>query len=362
MYIGLAGINNYIDFWRELEIIYNENKLNSQLSDCHVINNLLNYNKFKYIETKKWHDMGNLEELTYSRNNIYDKFDILDKVDESIFLFDDFVIKFFYNKEIIKNRVERAIVLKNTVPKIIDSRKNFYKYEFIKGDLLSEIVNENIFKDFLNWSLHNLWKKQECDNFKDICYDFYIKKTKQRINKLFKENNITDCKQIINGIETPTIQSMLDDLDIENLCNGYSCVMHGDYILDNILKTQDSFKLLDWRQDFGGNIYLGDIYYDLGKLNHNLTFNHNIVNKGLYKIENNENIIIDILTSFNLNNCKNILKQFCESNNFDFNKVEIISSIIWLNMSPLHSYPLNLFLFYFGKYNLYKQLKAITHD
>ena len=40
----------------------------------------------------------------------------------------------------------------------------------------------------------------------------------------------------------------------------------------------------------------------------------------------------------------------------------IISSIIWLNMSPLHSYPLNLFLFYFGKYNLYKQLKAITHD
>ena len=34
----------------------------------------------------------------------------------------------------------------------------------------------------------------------------------------------------------------------------------------------------------------------------------------------------------------------------------ILTSIIWLNMAPLHEYPFNNFLFNFGKYNLHKNL------
>jgi hypothetical protein len=115
--------------------------------------------------------------------------------------------------------------------------------------------------------------------------------------------------------------------------------------------------LIDWRQDFAEDLEKGDIYYDLGKLNHNLIFNHDLVNKNNFNISRNENkIICDILVSKNLLDCKNVLKKFCEENNLDYFKVELISSIIWINMSPLHNYPLNLFLFYFGKYNLYLNL------
>ena len=35
----------------------------------------------------------------------------------------------------------------------------------------------------------------------------------------------------------------------------------------------------------------------------------------------------------------------------------MLTSIIWINMAPLHEYPFNNFLFNFGKYNLYKNLK-----
>lgn len=52
---------------------------------------------------------------------------------------------------------------------------------------------------------------------------------------------------------------------------------HGDFILDNLLKTGMIYVRFDWRQSFGGLLKSGDIYYDFSKLNHNLTVNHEII-------------------------------------------------------------------------------------
>ena len=63
--------------------------------------------------------------------------------------------------------------------------------------------------------------------------------------------------------------------------------------------------MLDWRQDFAGELIVGDMYYDLAKLNHNLTINHEIVNKKLY------NHSVDncyILCNTTLIECKKVLK------------------------------------------------------
>ena len=38
-------------------------------------------------------------------------------------------------------------------------------------------------------------------------------------------------------------------------------------------------------------------------------------------------------------------------------KVKILSALIYLNIAPLHGYPYNEFLFYYGKLNLIKLLK-----
>ena len=53
---------------------------------------------------------------------------------------------------------------------------------------------------------------------------------------------------------------------------------------------------------------------------------------------------------------KNSWRDVSNKNGYDLKKVEILTSIIWLNMAPLHEYPFNNFLFNFGKYNLYKNL------
>ena len=83
--------------------------------------------------------------------------------------------------------------------------------------------------------------------------------------------------------------------------------------------------------------------------------NHDIVDKKLFGPTPNN---CYILCNSNLIRCREIFHKFIIENGYDLKKVEILSSIIWINMSPLHEYPFNKFLFNFGKYNLYKYLKS----
>ena len=229
---------------------------------------------------------------------------------------------------------------------------NFYKYEKVKGDLLANCVNRSIFWNLLNWSRDKFWVKKDIDNFDKLCYNFYITKTENRIKQFL--NGEKDKETNINGQNVSSIEDLMKQIDTDNLCSGYPVRFHGDFILDNILKTKDGFCLLDWRQDFAGNLETGDIYYDFAKLNHNLTINHKIVNKNLFNYNNED---CHILCNSRLLSCKKILKDFIVSNNFDYKKVEILTALIWINMAPLHEYPFNQFLFNFGKLNLYEALE-----
>ena len=354
-YIGLAGINDYKLFWDSLEVEYNANINDSTLSDCHAINRM--GIKWETKEYFNWLDIGNVFELKHAREVIYDKFELLDKVDESIFLFDDFVIKFFYNKTVCANRIERCKQLSGLTPKLVDYRDNFYKYEYAVGDLLATSVDEVIFKNFLDWSNNNLWVKYGVsEEFKKTTKKFYFDKTYERLQTFFNDNNIIEKELTINGLTIPPVIDMIKEINENWLCSDSYYQFHGDYILDNIIyKGKDEFILLDWRQDFGGDLKNGDIYYDLAKMNHNLLFNHDIVHKGLYSVEKSESTIkCDILRSDILTNCREILHKWITTNGLDLKKVQTLTAIIWLNMAPLHDYKMGEFLYYFGRLNLYK--------
>lgn len=347
-YVGITGIKDFELFFYNLEkLVYNNHE---DTSDVHAINNILSEVEFKYIKVKNWYDVGNTTELIKTRREFHSNIEVLDKKDESIFFFDDFVIKFFYDTDINKNRVIRANNLKGLVPEIIDSTDNFYKYKKAEGKLFSKSVKRNSFNYFLDWTKNNLWVPKENNNFQSQCFDFYINKTLKRVKQYLASNTETNY---INGENIPSVYTILDSIDKNWLSNGIPSQFHGDFILDNIIETKDGFCLIDWRQDFAGDLEIGDIYYDLAKLNHNLTVNHDIVNKNLF---NSTPDNCYILTNSTLNECKESLYKFIVDNGYDLKKVQTLTAIIWLNMAPLHEYPFNNFLFNFGKYNLHKAL------
>jgi len=107
---------------------------------------------------------------------------------------------------------------------------------------------------------------------------------------------------------------------------------------------------LDWRQDFGGLLELGDIYYDLAKLNHGLIINHEIINRDLFFVkESGRNIHYDFHRKQILVECECLLKHFCLSRNYDYDRVRVLTALIFLNIAGLHHYPYCLLLYYLGK-------------
>jgi len=353
-YVGICGIKDYSLFWKHLGKIYAENPNNSGLFDGNVINRMLPEVDFAFVEHRGWLDVGNVRELEKTRQLFSATANVLEKKGESIYFFSDHVIKFFADPEVNKNRVHRAEYLRGLVPRVVTAGNNFYKYEKAVGKLFSQSVTRSKFSNFLEWAKQNLWIKKECHKFNEICYRFYVDKTFSRIEAFLDKN--ADSLDLINGEEILPIKELFSKIDLEWLCAGAPSQFHGDFILDNVLETESGFCLLDWRQDFGGNLSTGDVYYDLAKLNHNLIINHEIANKKMF---NSSGDNCYILCNSKLLECQKVLRQFIIDNGYDFKKVQVLTAIIWINMAPLHKYPFNKFLFNFGKLNLKRALEDV---
>lgn len=371
-YTGLIGINDYQIFWKKLEELYNNDEYNGRLSDFWCIKSLIETSNFslKHQTLNTWYDIGNIDALNNARETFTDKFDILDKAKESIYIIDDkYVVKFFADETISQNRIKRAEILGNVAPKIVAKTKNFYKYEYVNGDLYADKANPNNFSNFLDWTKENLWAKEishvQKESFQNLLKDFYIKKTNSRINDYLKVYG-NDTSNIINGLLVPSINVLLDELVKHKkwLIDGLPGNFHGDFILDNIIKRDENdFTLIDWRQDFAGELEVGDIYYDLSKLNHNLVLNHEIINNELFQFSKIGNIVeVDIHRKNNLVESQILYHKWIVTNGYDLDKVKLLTAIIWLNMSPLHHKPFDQFLFYFGKYNLFNILKELKNE
>ena len=351
VYVGVSGFYDYKVFWNNCKnIIKTVNT--SDLSDCHVIRKM---NNFSVISIDDWYDIGNIDALKRTRSKIKGTIQVLDKEDENIFVLNDFVIKFFHNKKICYDRVLRSTSLGSLTPKLLDSTENFYKYEYVVADLLSDVVNRIKFSELLQWAKENLWVSKKQENFYDNALSFYKDKTLLRIEKFLDKHNLLDEVNYINGVEVPKIKDLMTQINFEDIIGKEPTGFHGDFILDNIL-TSDTFTLIDWRQDFNGIIESGDMNYDLAKLNHNLVLNHDMLYHDYFKIDFSKGIECDVHVKKSLIDCKSILKEFCEENGINFNNIEILTALIWINMSPLHEHPLDMFLYYFGKYNLFLAL------
>jgi NDP-sugar pyrophosphorylase family protein len=359
VYVGVSGVKQYEIFWNTCRSVL-QTISTSDLSDCHIIRKMTD---FTVVNIDEWYDIGNIDSLKKTRSKIKGTVHVLDKEDENIFVFNNFVIKFFYNKRICYDRVLRTHSLTELIPKLIDSKENFYKYEYVKGNLLAEVINLKRFSNLLEWSKTNLWTPKKDPAYVTNALSFYRDKTILRVEKFLEKYNLEDTEDCINGISIAPMKELLSKVNFHFIMGTSPTGFHGDFILDNILVDSEKFTLIDWRQDFNGSIDSGDMNYDLAKLNHNLILNHEILSNNHFSInfeKDKKDITCDVHVKKSLLDCKSLLKNFCDANDINYQSIEILSSIIWINMAPLHEHPLDMFLYYFGKYNLFLNLEKIN--
>ena len=356
-YIGLAGIFDYKNFWLKME----ENKrVAIQIGESFGLKALLDKKpKGVYFD---WYDTGNLNELEITKNAFKNENapNILDKANEAIWFMGNKVIKYSDDTKFITERVKRAQEIKEYIPQIEAYTNHMYSYQYVKGKVMSEVVTLPNFKKLLDYS-KEFWKETTIsDNekiaFLDSCMKFYKTKTFERVELFYKNFKKQDGEESINGVKMPTLKFMLDKLDWEWISDGTPGRFHGDYHFENILydDKKGKFIFLDWRQNFGGSITIGDIYYDFAKLLHGFIICHELIAKEYYLVDwNDRSITYDFYRKQILVECEGEFYKWLFENGYDVKKAKALTAIVYLNIAALHHNPYGLLLFSLGKKMLF---------
>jgi NDP-sugar pyrophosphorylase family protein len=354
-FTGVAYIVEYEEFWTRL----------SRLADSEggEIPNAPAFLEMDNIHTvsSEWFDTGTEKGLLEARRNFVG-INNLDKIDEELYVVGNSVIKYFHNENMVKHRMQRLEHLKFT-PNMQGHTKNFYKYQFVPGSDLFKLKRpQDVLGMVLEQTQIHLWSdiKQlndlESKIFKDVCKKFYYDKTLSRLDKLYKKLNLED--------KHSPLKSSFRRINWDFLSEGVPAKFHGDFNMSNIVWFSADMvmghTLLDWRQDFGGSIEYGDVYYDLAKMYHSFLFPHPSVKAGKYYIKKQKDgrIKTFIEIPYEIERCKDIFEEFVVNQGYDLWKVQVLTGIVLLNMSPLHEPPIDEYLYYFARDYLEKVLNG----
>jgi len=360
-YIGLAGISDYDLFWNAMK---QGGDLAVQRGESYGMEKLIDKGISGY--SFEWYDTGNTEMLEKVREALRkpDAPNILDKPDEAIWFINGTVIKFSADSKFIRNRVKRSELLGNYCPQVINAGGYMYQYKEVKGCVVSEEVNLPLFRQLLEHS-KGFWKMVELtpdtqQKFQQTCLRFYRDKTKERVQLFYERYQRADGVEPINGEPMPTLRELLDSIDWGWMSDGLSGRFHGDFHFENILysKENNHFTFLDWRQDFGGSLTTGDIYYDLAKLMHGLIISHELISKDHFWMEWEEDEIwYDFHRKQVLVECERVFNDWLIHEGYDLKKVRVLTALVYLNIAALHHYPYCLLLYALGKRMLKVELE-----
>ena len=359
-YIGLAGIVNYQQFWAAME----DGGVEAiNVGEACGLRSLLNEGIAAVGFT--WFDTGNPAALELARTTYQEAGapNILPKANEAIWFVGEKVIKFSDDNAFIENRARRALEIADFVPSISGIKTNMYSYAKVIGEVLSDVISVPLFERFLAhcttfWRVEQI-KASGQEEFTAQCMKFYKGKTLERVDLFYRNFNIQDGTESINGVPMPLLKSLLDQLDWNKLADGLPGRFHGDFHFENIICSEEkqAFTFLDWRQDFGGSLTIGDIYYDLAKLLHGLIISHELIARDLYHIDWQKDAIrYDFHRKQMLVDCERHFTVWLAQQGYDVAKVQILAALIFLNIAALHHPSYSHLLYALGKSMLYRTL------
>ena len=367
-FIGLAGIKDHEAFFNALES--NKEPISGEIQVSNGFKKLIEYKLVPVGFT--WFDTGNLESYIETNKNFSggEKSFDFSKGNEFIYFVNGKVIKYFVDKNITENRHKRSKKLKGFCPEIKGVKGNFYSYDKIDGQVMYNVLNKQLVKDFLYWMRTNIWKaieisEEDVKKFQEACVKFYKDKTLERLKKFYDKSGIVDDWSIINGVQVPPLREMIDKIDWNYITSGIPVNFHGDLQFDNILVSRNQnniakFKILDWRQDFGGLVDYGDLYYDLAKMYGGVNISYQLIKKGGFSFDmSGQSVYYNYSIGSDLLDAKEEVEEFINKNGHDMKKVKLIMAIVFLNMAPMHNHPFDMMIYYMGKNKLYSSLKEL---
>jgi NDP-sugar pyrophosphorylase family protein/mannose-6-phosphate isomerase-like protein (cupin superfamily) len=347
-FTGVFYMYDYKLFWEEFDV--------NVTDTFEIIDIFKNITKFDFkVKNIDWNDTGTLDLYKKIRDNYDGKNLYLHNIkNEFKYRKNNDFIKKIDTIDKIDKLFKRGVYLGDFIPKLITSGKYFYSYEYFQGKTLYQYNDKTIYISFLKWFEMNFCNNIQSiskEHFTNYSVKFYKDKTLQRIQLLKTEEFLQlDKITTINDTIVTPLDTYIKSIDWNSLID--TCIptelFHGDLQFDNIIYNGVDFKLIDWREDFGGNTTCGDLYYDLAKLYGGMMLNY-------YHMKNPDNYSFAIINNTIkiahyidpvLNDIRiNEYNFFLERNHFDIKKIKLLVALIFINMAPLHINNFDKFLF-----------------
>ena len=267
--------------------------------------------------------------------------------------------------------LSRHKLLEPYSPKISLIDEYLISYPFIKGKLLSETKEKKFIEVLLNYFEKQVNKVKSnqiiFSEFKNDCDLMWFQKLEQRINDFDAEMKILDEIGIINGVSVERTNKLLDQINRKNFLDAcIPCFFHGDPSPENILfDNQNNLKLIDPRPIFGNNNSIGDLYYELAKLDHALIVNGKLIrsNNYGYKLINDNQVEIWIKKIEEFTVFRNHIYRFCLRKNWSTKNLSLATALTLLSISTVHSNKnYNNFLLLTGKYFLKLSIESFKKN
>lgn len=361
VYVGVAFIKNDEKFWESIESHLADNSeggeaLGINPKSTEIIN----------IPDNEWLDCGSRQGIEIARPRYESEDIVLERANEAIWKIEEFMYKFHESENFVSNRLLRADALLPFVPKSEFVSPNIYKYRRAPGATLSN-AEPKVFEKFLKFCLEFWFSNLQESDFSDVKsekYDFrefYFDKTNNRVKQYLRIRPDYNPKTI-NGFVVQGITETLDSLPWDEILSILPCRAHGDLHPENVVydRESDRFTLLDWRQDIAGSsLKMGDLYYELGKIQHGLMVDHGLISEGKFQvIMDSDNYEISVQQSEKKKMWMEELENFIKINEFDRDKVDVMTGLIFVNIAALHHNGYNDFLFTLGHSILAKYAKS----
>lgn len=361
VYTGLCGVRNYEEFWEKMS-----DEESAIVGESFGLKAL---DRVRVFTFEMWWDTGNLLSIKRAKEYYNNKENnILEKENEAIWFYNSKVIKFHTDKNFILDRLSRSKEINSSlIPEIMGFSDNLFWYKEVDGKVFSQVIDNDKTVNLLNHAQSLMWSKTREFNLakdKGPLSEFYKEKTILRVQDYLKRFEKDDMPLKINSLHCPKITELISSIDWEEFIqDSIISQFHGDFHSENILYTEDNFKLIDWRQDFGelGKKY-GDVYYDLAKFLHGLMVSHEIIANDGYSINylGKDEVLISFDQKFSNVQAIDVFYGWCKENSYSIDKIKLITALIYLNISSLHHYPYSDLLFLLGKYMLTQTLQLST--
>lgn len=302
--------------------------------------------RYKCLES--WQDFGNPEiyKLALAKSQKFD----FSKKDEVTYICNNRVVKWWLNNSVSEKKYQKTLVNPSVFPNNCAHKGNFMGYDFFPGKTLYEFNDPVIFRELIKWLKETVW----INTTQSITHEsrkFYKDKSLDRIQQ-FLEKYPQLCEVThVNGAEVKSYDYYLNKIDWEYLAtHTLPGFIHGDLQFDNVvISSSGEFKIIDWRHEFADNVECGDIYYDLAKMAGGFIVNYANIKNHNFDIEiDGTEVTLSIPNIDYIQLYQDSLTEFIVDQGWDYHKVRQLIPIIFWNMSPLHTAPFDMFLWYLG--------------